>query len=243
MFGVDAEQGAYGDVVGSVMMDWKASGLLCLRRSACDASTIILQVVVRWGCSISSAGLARLVRGTGTEYDLEDAADDEDDAVNDDDDHGNVPKESQEVRLTISVEDRSESFLVSVSACNSADESMSMGGDMIPGEVHLLSPSSEAASLCDHKELESSHTEHESSVSAMSDVKDKVGLVGLKSSLSSIASSVGASLCSCCTTDLAARSILCGAGSSRRTMASSTVSSAAAILVDTAEPDDVYDEV
>lgn len=170
-----------------------------------------------------------MARGTGSDCDLEDAADEDEDDDDDAVDEGSVPKDSQEVLLTLLAAGKSESFLLSVSICNSAGESMSMGGDMAPGEVHLLSPSSEAASLRDQRELESSQIELESSVSVKSEATDSVGLVGLtrSSASSSMGSGTGASTCSARTTDLAVNSILCGAGSSRRTLASSTVSSAA----------------
>lgn len=170
----------------------------------------------------------RQTRGTGSDCDLEDAADDEDDADAADGDEGKVPNESHEVLLTLAVAGKSESFLLRVSACNSLGESTSMGGVMTPGEVHLLSASSQSASLRDQRELESSHKEPASSVSVKSDATDRVGLVGLRTSSSSIASGMEVSVGSSWTTALAEEdSIRAGAGSSRRTLASSTVSSAA----------------
>lgn len=209
---VDARFGAVdeanGEVVKSEMMDAYADGVLCLRESL--ASTTRLELA-RCFCEISNAGLPLVLRAVGSDCDL-----DEDD----EEDEGRVPRESHDVLLTLSA-GKSESFLLSVSACNSVGESTSMcGGDMVPGEVHLLSVSSHSASLRDHSELESSHTELESSVSVVSDATERVGLVGLGSSSSSIATSS-------VITDLAGVSILAGAGSSRRTLASSTVSSAA----------------
>lgn len=99
---------------------------------------------------------------------------------------------------------------------------------MMPGEVQTLSSSSDSASFLDHNELESSPNDAESSVS----VTDSVGLEGLgKSSSSSSSTCISASFSSsnfCFSSierqTLSFLSILAGAGagSSNRTLASST---------------------
>lgn len=180
-------------------------GLLCRRVSF--GESMIRVELARWLCEI--------FRAVGSDCDR----DDDDEA---DDEEGRVPREIHDVVVALSAVGKSDSFWINVSGAN-CFPSTSIGGDMSPGEVQLLSSSSDSMSFLDHKELESSHIEElPSSVSVMSDATLKVGLP--MSSISS--SSLSASSNSSSTLLLmVVLSILAGAGSSSRTLASSTPSS------------------
>lgn len=178
----EADWLAKGDVTRSWMMDEYAEGVLCRRCSAGEL-TIIVELE---RCSLERSSLLReLDSGTGREEERDG------DTVDD----GSVPNDVHVVLLIRSVGARSDSLLLRASALSSSS-SPSMGGDMIPGEVHSLSASSDAPPLRDQRELESSHTELESSVSVKSETTESVGLGG-EEAASSSSHSAGFSLCSC----------------------------------------------
>ncbi len=142
---------AKGEMTRSWMMDEYAEGVL-YRRCSVGELTIIVELE---RCSLDRSSLLRLREpGSGREEERDGETIDD----------GSVPNDVHVVLLTRSVGARSESLALSASALSSPS-SASVRGDMTPGEVHSLSASSEAPPLRDQIELESSHTELESSVS------------------------------------------------------------------------------